>query len=163
MAGAEDDEYTYDADTPYVPDLAALGGEDFQDDTENAPTKGIEPYAGFFSEHTRNLTGVNRVLPFCRLWIEWTGAAWTITGVDAMGSDAKVDDTKFTVTPDATGIVTIEWVAGTLPAMSRKPLVTTTDAFGLGWASIQGANEINVRLHDEDKALTDLSFVVDLK
>lgn len=163
MAGAEDDEYTYDADTPFVPDLADLGGEDFADDTENPPTKGIEPYAGLFSEHSRNLAGVNRIICFCRIWLEWTGAAWTITGLDAMGSEAKVDDTMFTVTPDATGVVTISWTAGTLPAMARRPLVMLTGAYGSVYGTVVTTNSIVVRIHDDTDTAANLDFCVDIK
>lgn len=163
MAGAADNEYTYDADTPFVPDVDDLGGEDFEDDTENAPQIGIEPHAGLFSEHTRNLAGLNRIGAFCRLWLEWTGAAWTIIGVDAMGSDAKVDDTKFTVTPDATGVVTISWTAGTLPAMSRKPLVKLTDDFGFAYGTVVTTNSIVVRIHDDTDTAANLDFCVDIK
>lgn len=160
MSGAPDDEYTYDAEAPHRPDLAELGGEDFRDSTLSPPNKGRDPYAGLYSEHARNLAGLNRLTETVRIWLEWTGAAWTIIGVDAMGTN--VDEDSFEVTPDATGVITIEWDSGVLPPMQRKPLVTVTDDFGHGYGTVTGANSINIRLHDEDKAAADMNFVVEI-
>lgn len=160
MSGAPTDEYTYDMASPVRPDLAALGGEDFRDSTSSPPQKGRDPYAGLYSEHARNLAGLNRITPTVRIWLEWVGDEWTIIGVDAMGT--LVDEDSFTLTPMSTGVVAISWAAGTLPPMQRKPLVHVTDDYGRGYGIVTGANEINVRLHDEDKVAADLNFAVDI-
>ena len=166
MAGALTDEYTYDVALedggPVRPDLAALGGADFRDSTGSPPQKGRDPYAGLYSEHSRNLAGLNKFVPTARIWMEWVVAdsEWTIIGVDAMGT--LVDEDSFEVTPMSTGVLSISWAAGTLPPMQRKPLVTVTDDYGRGYGIVTGANEINVRLHDEDKVAADLNFVVDI-
>lgn len=167
MAGAIDDEYTYDralADGgPYVPDVDDLGGDEIEDDAGNAPQKGSEPYGGLYNERARNLAGLNRMTSWCRLWLEWDSgeSEWNIVHIDAMGTLLTSD--SFTLTPDATGVVTIEWAAGTLPPMARKPLVFLTDAFGCGWGAISDANAVTVRLHDEDKNLANLNFAVELR
>lgn len=148
--GAEADEYTYDLALvdggPRKPDLADLGGEGFADSTLAPPQKGIDPYAGLFSEHSRNLAGLNRLTPTARVWIEWSGSAWIIVGAEGMGS--AIDDTSFTLTPVSTGIVLIEWDAGTLPPMERKPLARLTDDPGVAFAIVMDPNSVRVRTYN---------------
>lgn len=147
--GAEEDEYTYDLALvdggPRRPDLADLGGEDFADNASSAPQKGIDPYAGYYNEHARNLAGLNRLTPTARVWIEWDSgdSEWIIVGAEGMGS--TIDDTSFTLTPVSAGIVTVSWDAGTLPAMERKPLVRLTDDFGVAFAIVMDPNSVRVR------------------
>lgn len=163
--GAIENVYTYDTPLedggPYVPDLAALGGEDFEDDAQTPPAKGTDPYAGLYSEHSRNLTGLNRMIAFAALWLEHDGSSWNVIYVDAMGT--LVEAESFTVTPVSTGVVDIEWEAGLLPAMSRKPVVMCTDGFGRGYGTVLSALSVEVRLHDEGGSNSNESFVVYLK
>lgn len=168
MAGAEDDVYTYDnplADGgPFVPDITDLGGDEMADDPQTPPQKGVDWYSGAANEHGRNIAGLNRVFPgFCALYIEWDSGAseWIIVYVDAMGT--LVESASFTLTPVSTGVVTIAWTAGTLPAMSRKPLVQATDGFGHGYGTILSANSVQVRMRSEAGSPAAENFVVFLK
>lgn len=168
MAGAEDDVYTYDnllADGgPFVPDIADLGGDEMEDDPQTPPQKGVDIYAGVLNEHGRNIAGLNRVFSgFCALYIEWDSGSseWIVVYMDAMGT--LVESASFTLTPVSTGVVTISWAAGTLPAMGRKPLVQATDGYGRGYATILTANSVQVRMHDEAGSPAAENFVVFLK
>lgn len=165
--GAEFDEYTYDLAVvdggPRRPDLNDLGGEDFADNGGAAPHKGIDPYAGYYSEHARNVAGLNRLTPTARVWIEWTGAAWIIVGAEGMGT--AIDDTSFTLTPVSAGIVTVSWAAGTLPPMERKPLVMLTDSTGVTFAIVMDPNSVRVRTFNLSAAppvAESLNFVLEI-
>lgn len=162
MAGAPTNKYTYELEPtdeggPHRPDLAELGGDDYRDNPSSSPKKGIDPYGGLYNEHGRNLAGLNRITNVVELWIEWTGSEWTIVTMAGMASDDFLDG-KFAVDPVTTGVVTVSWVAGSIPTVSRKPRIVITDDFGCGYGTLTTPTSIVVRLHDEDKSNTNLNF-----
>lgn len=162
MAGAPTNQYTYELEPteeggPHRPDLAELGGDEYRDNPSSSPKKGVDPYGGLFNEHGRNLAGINRIINTIELWVEWTGAAWTIVTVAGMASDEFLD-AKFTVTPVATGMVTVSWMAGTIPTVSRKARVVVTDDFGVGYGTLTTPTSMVVRLKDMSNASADLNF-----
>lgn len=165
MAGAIDDVYTYDNPLedggPYVPDVEDFGGDEVEDDAQTTPAKGTDPYGGMYNERARNLAGVNRMIPFCSLWVEWDGSAWNVIYVDAMGT--LVEAESFTLDPISTGVVDISWEAGVLPALARKPQVLCTDGFGRGYGVAIEARKVEVRLHNEAGSTSNENFVIHLK
>lgn len=167
MAGAPDNKYTYDiaaADGgPHKPDLAELGGEDFRDRAGSAPQKGIDPYAGFYSEHARNVAGLNRLTATALLWLEWDSgnSRWNIFAVDAMGT--KVVPENFQLTPGSPGELQVAWTAGTLPTMERKPVVHVTDSFGDAYGQITGANTIVLAMRDDANVAANINVCVEIR
>lgn len=160
--GATTDEYTYDLATPRRPDEDDLGGTELQDRRGSEPQKGDEVYAGQINEHGRNLAGLNRLTPTVRLWLEWDGADWVVTGVDAMATANKLNETSFTAATGGTGIADISWTAGTLPAMQRSPRAWATGAFGHAYGATNGANAIQVRVSNAGGTLTNSDFAVEI-
>jgi hypothetical protein len=160
--GAEDDLYTYDLSSgdggPRRPDILDLGGAEIADGSP-APTKGDQWYGGQANEHGRNLAGLNRLTPSCRIFVEYTGVAFDVTSVDAMGTLVVAAD--FTPTSSVTGTCNISWPANTLPPMQREPHAWLTGSFGSAYAAIVSANQIQVRLRDT-AALANLSFAVEI-
>ena len=160
--GAEDDTYTWDLDAPRRADVADLGGADLEDKPGSPPQKGAEIYAGQINEHGRQLEGLNRVTPSARLWVEWTGAAWNVVGVDAMATSDKLDISSFTPASGGAGTLTITWAAGTLPAMARKPKAWCTDDAGFAFGAVTGANAIEVTISDATDTPADLNVAVEI-
>jgi len=163
--GAPDNKYTYELEIadggPHRPDLADLGGADFQDRVGSPPKKGRDPYAGLYCETARNLAGLNRVGWVCGLWIEWDSglSEWSVIHAAAMASETWLTEESFTVTPGPTGTVTVSWDAGLLPALARKPIVEMTDGFERGYGTIDGTSVI-VRIHDEAGSNANANFVL---
>lgn len=158
--GAEDNLYTYDLAVPRRPDIADLGGADIEDGSP-APTKGAQWYGGQANEHGRNLAGLNRLNPTCRVWVEFDGTDFVVSAIDSMGTEDKLTAADFTPTSGSTGTCDIAWTAGALPPMARAPHAWLTGSFGSAYASIATANGIQVRLRDT-AALANLNFAVDI-
>lgn len=160
--GAEDNKFTYaltaDDGGPRRPDLADLGGADIADGSP-APTKGAQWYGGQANEHSRNLAGLNRLNPLCRIFVEYSGAAFVVVSVDAMDGDLVVGD--FTPSTAGTGICDLEWAANTLPPMQREPHAWLTGSHGSAYGTIAGSNGIQVRLRDTSAA-ANLNFAVEV-
>lgn len=166
MAGGVDDGiYTYDiplADGgPRVPDAEDLGGTEIQDG-DPPPHKGTQRSADMDNVQTPTLAGCARMAPTCRLWVEWSGGDPAIVAVDSMGTLTPLTSgSAFSFTPNATGDLTIAWLAGTLPAQGRKPRAWLTDDAGFSFASY-APNEIRVITSDASDTPADLNFAVEI-
>lgn len=166
--GAADGLYTYDLSTadggPRVPDVDDLGGVEIENG-DPPPHKGAERDADMDNVQTQTLTGLCRMGPFCRLWVEWDGAAYVVAAVDAMGTAVTADD--FELTPIGTGVVDIEWDddPNPLPPLERTPRVQLTGGFGSAYAVTLTATSFEVRIHNDahPAAADDINFCVDLR
>lgn len=161
--GVSDGIYTYDIPVgdggPRVPSAEDLGGLDIQDG-DPPPHKGAERSADMDNVQTATLAGTARMVPTCRLWVEWSGGSPLIANIDAMGT--LVDDSAFSFdVSHGTGNLVIEWTDGTLPPQNRKPRAQLTDDAGFAYASY-GPGFVQVLTSDTSNTAADLNFVVDI-
>lgn len=165
-AGAPANKYTYDLEIaeggPHRPDLAEMGGEDFRDKVGSPPQKGRDPYAGLFSEHSRNLTGLNRMTATVKLWLKWDSgeSLWSIDSISAMGT--KVEADSFLLNPNATGELDISWDSGVLPPMEHAPLVIPTGSFGRAYGVIDTSTNVVIYMRDENDSPADIDIYVEI-
>jgi hypothetical protein len=163
--GGKDDKYTYDLEQadggPRLPTEDDFGGDQMVDDPEEQPQFLVDMTAGGDNERNRNLAGLNRVNPRCRIWVDFS-AGPTILHVKAMGT--LLDETTFTPTPQATGHLRLSWPAWTLPAQECPPKAALNEGPGMIHAQLVTGSPlaVDVFTYDATGTLADLAFNVDL-
>lgn len=161
--GVEDGIYTYDIPEAdggaRVPDVEDLGGVEIQDNYP-PPTKGAQRGADMDNVQTATLAGLCRMMPTCRLWVEFPAGVATVVAVDSMGSNISVSD--FILDQGAgTGDLSIEWNTAILPPQNRPPRVWLTGDRGFAYATY-AAGSIEVFTSDASPTAADLAFAVEI-
>jgi len=161
--GVSDGVYTYDIPLedggPRVPDANDLGGTEIQDG-DPPPHKGAERSADMDNVQTATLAGLARMMPTCRLWIEWSGGTPSIVAIDSMGT--LVEDSMFTLDPTGgPGVLNVAWPEGTLPAQNRPPRGWPTHGTGFVYAAA-GTNELDVTMRNASNSAANINFALEI-
>lgn len=102
---------TFDQDPPHRADLTELGGGAKENDAIHKPDPIKMPTAEDFNQFSKQLAGINRVMPLALVWIRITAGTPAVFAVQAPGSGVVIAD--FTLTDEGAGQTLIEWTTGT--------------------------------------------------
>lgn len=98
------------------PSLDDIGGDELEEHPQFPPNKsGKMPYADQLNERARQIRGAAGTGAFCTLHVRFAAGAPTIESVQARNSALSAGD--FTLTDNADGDTTIEWLSYKLPPL----------------------------------------------
>lgn len=161
--------YTWSFNLPTQPARAAslddLGGAALQDDAAYPPIPPEMPYANQLNQWALQLGGLQRTTLALDLEIQFVTGVPTIVNATGMSDQLTTSYciANLTVTHVSTGVVTIGWLAGTLPFPRAKPRAWHTDATPAPQpVAVPGVNEVGVQTWNLAGTPTDLPFVVSI-
>lgn len=147
--------------------IADLGDAAHQDDAADPPIPPEMPYSAELNEWANQLAGVNRVILASDITVQFSGGTPGITNVAAMSTLVTTSwvQENMTVVHVGTGIVSITWPLGALPAPrapSRAWILASSPAPYPQPQVVAIPNGIEVYTWNLSGTATDLNFVVSI-
>ena len=149
---------TFDLTPARRPSLDDTGGVGFQDSIKAPPDPATMPNAAQQNAGNAHSAAFGGVIAHTVISIHYASGT---PGVLLVGSArAGVIAGTFTVTPNATGDVSITWAAGTFPPAIALPMVSVNALSSLHAVAMPITNGVRVQVYNDSAALTNGDFTV---